>query len=80
MPEGFGKSRALFVSVDGVPSNIQTFVYDPPNIVNAAPDRIGVPLGYLRVFIDGTDGMLFGPDIQTDRKLTALVPDFVRVA
>jgi len=54
LPEGWGKSRELFVVVDEVPSNIMTFKYDPPKILNVAPDRNEVPGGFLRVFLEGT--------------------------
>ena len=54
IPEGFGANCTMFVSVNDVPSNIVRFSYDPPRITNAAPDRQDVPVGFLRVFLDGT--------------------------
>jgi VCBS repeat-containing protein len=53
LPEGFGVGREVFLVVDGVPSNVVTFAYDAPAIFNVAPDRLGVPIGYLRVFVEG---------------------------
>jgi hypothetical protein len=53
LPSGFGSSCSLFVMVNGVPSNISTFMYDPPVITNVAPDHQGVPPGNLRVFLEG---------------------------
>jgi hypothetical protein len=55
LPEGFGASREIFLVVDGVPSNVVRFAYQPPVIYNVAPDRLGVPLGYLRVFVEGVN-------------------------
>jgi len=53
LPEGWGASRQLFLVVDGVPSNVLTFRYNPPVITNVAPDRVGVPAGFLRVYVEG---------------------------
>ena len=33
-----------------------------------------------RVFLDGSDGILFATNVQTDKKLTVMVPDFARMA
>ncbi|RYE82889.1 MAG: hypothetical protein EOO65_04810, partial [Methanosarcinales archaeon] len=54
IPEGWGHHRAMFVVVDGVPSNIVSFTYRAPTIDNVAPDRVGVQPGFLRVFVDGS--------------------------
>lgn len=32
-----------------------------------------------RTYLEGTDGILFAPNIQTDKKLTIMVPDFARM-
>jgi len=53
LAEGFGRARSLFLVVDGVPSNALNFSYNAPVITNAAPDRLGVPPGYLRVWLEG---------------------------
>jgi hypothetical protein len=55
LPEGYGVNRALFVTVSGVPSPIATFSYGAPSISNVAPDRQGVPTGYLRVIVEGAN-------------------------
>jgi len=31
-----------------------------------------------RVYLDGSDGILFAPNVQTNKKLDVMVPDFVR--
>lgn len=54
-PEGFGAGRAVFLVVNGVPSNAVRFDYDPPVITNVAPDRINVTAGYLRLTIEGNN-------------------------
>jgi hypothetical protein len=33
-----------------------------------------------RVYLDGSDGILFATNVQTDKKLTVMVPDFARMA
>ena len=33
-----------------------------------------------RVFLDGSDGVLFAPNVQTSKKLNVMVPDFARNA
>jgi hypothetical protein len=33
-----------------------------------------------RIYIEGTDGMVFHPNVQPGERISALVPDFVRVA
>jgi len=54
VPSGYGPNCDLMLVVDGVPSDIVSFTYDPPFIVNIAPDRQNVSAGSLRVFVDGT--------------------------
>lgn len=54
VPEGYGVSRKVLVLVDGVPSNFMNFTYEAPIITNVAADRVDVPTGYLRLFIEGT--------------------------
>ncbi|RYY32235.1 hypothetical protein EON62_05600, partial [archaeon] len=54
IPEGWGHHRAMFVVVDGVPSNVMNFTYNPPIIGNVAPDSRGVRAGFWRVFVDGS--------------------------
>ena len=53
MPPGFGASVDVLLLVDGVPSNPVQVSFGAPFIANAAPDRIGVPVGKLRLFLDG---------------------------
>jgi hypothetical protein len=53
IPEGYGPNRTLFVEVNGVPSNIITYTYTAPQILNVAPDRQNVTAGFLRVFLEG---------------------------
>jgi hypothetical protein len=53
LPQGYGTERELIVVVGGVLSNIARFNYSRPVIANIAPDRQLVPLGYLRVQVDG---------------------------
>ncbi|RYY32008.1 hypothetical protein EON62_05930, partial [archaeon] len=54
VPEGFGPAPRMFLLVSGVPSNVVTLRYTPPVINFAAPDRQGVPSGYLRVILEGS--------------------------
>ncbi len=53
LPEGFGAGRELLVLVDGVPSNMLAFSYVAPVVTNVAPDRLGVPVGSLRLIVEG---------------------------
>jgi len=55
VPAGFGTSRLFVLMVDGVATSTLTFNYDPPVINNIAPDRLNVPVGYLRLYIEGVN-------------------------
>ena len=55
LPPGFGSSADLLLLVDGVPSNIVSFAYDPPLISNLAPTRLNVATGYLQLTIEGVN-------------------------
>ena len=55
LPVGFGPSVELLVVVDGVPSNVLSFSYDAPLIMNLAPDRLNVGAGLLRLTIEGNN-------------------------
>ena len=56
LPRGFGTNVALLLVVGGVPSNVVSFNYDPPQITNISPDRIGVTAaGFLRVVVEGVN-------------------------
>jgi hypothetical protein len=54
LPQGYGINREVIVVVGGVLSNIALFNYSRPALGNLAPDRQGVPHGYLRVQVDGS--------------------------
>lgn len=89
LPEGFGVDRELFVEVDGIPSFPALFTYEAPEIRNVAPDRQGVELGLLNVFIDGVnfcsgqgscgvvkvDGQVVDPQSHTHSQVHIVIPD-----
>ena len=89
MPRGFGATVDVLLLVDGVPSNVVQVSYGAPFIANAAPDRIGVPVGKLRLFIDGAnfcsgaggcgvvtvDGNVVVPTNYSDTRIVVVVAD-----
>ena len=89
MPPGFGAAVDVLLLVDGVPSNAVQVSYGAPFIANAAPDRIGVAVGKLRLFLDGAnfcsgaggcgtvtvDGSVVVPTNYSDTRLVVIVTD-----
>lgn len=54
LPPGYGAGREIFVTVDGIPSDVAAISYAMPVADNAAIDRRATPAGQALLIVDGS--------------------------